>query len=110
MRRTRGALMGKRFLLIGLFLFMASTTTAFANSNCAQNNVGHIVCAPPGGRIMTNKDGVIVCGRGQCVVTKAGIIMCSSQPGGAASINNMGVPVCAGVCVSASQNHCKGRK
>jgi hypothetical protein len=101
---------GKRILSIGLFLFMASSTTAFANSNCAQNNVGHIVCAPPGGSIKVKKDGVIVCGRGQCVVNKAGIILCSALPGGSAFINNMGVAVCAGVCVSASQNYCKGAR
>ena len=90
---------------------MTSSTTALANnSNCAQNNVGHIVCAPPGGKIMKNKEGMIVCGRGQCVVNKAGIIICSSQPGGAATINNLGIPVCTGVCVSASPNYCRGAR
>jgi len=102
--------MGTYFLSIGVFLLVVSTSTVFANSNCAQNNVGHIVCAPPGGSIMTNKDGVVVCGRGQCVVNKVGIILCSSQTGGTASLTTMGEAVCSGKCVSASQTTCKGAK
>ena len=98
-----------RLLPIGLLFSMVFVTTTNAN-NCAQNNVGHIVCAPPGGSIMKNKDDVIVCGRGQCVVTNAGIILCSPQQGGTVTINNAGVPVCTGNCVSASQNYCKGAR
>ena len=99
-----------RILSIALFLTLVFIPVAFAAGNCAQNSAGHIVCAPPGGTITKNSDGAVVCGHGQCVVDRAGIIMCSSQPGGSATINNMGVPVCAGVCVSASQNSCKGAR
>jgi len=102
--------MRKHLFSISLFLFLSSATAAFAIGNCAQNKLGHIVCAPPGGSIMINKNDDVVCGLGQCVVNRAGIILCSSQPGGTATLNDMGVPVCAGACVSASQNHCKGRK
>ena len=99
-----------RLFLIGLFFVIASVATSFAKNNCAQDKAGHIVCAPQGGTIMTNKDGVVVCGPGQCVVNMAGVIVCSSQPGGTASINSAGVPVCAGVCFSASPKYCKGAR
>ena len=99
-----------RLFLIGLVLCIASVSTTFAKNNCAQDNAGHIVCAPQGGSIMTNKDGVVVCGLGPCVVTATGLIICSSQPGGKVSISNTGVPVCAGVCVSASPKYCRGAR
>jgi hypothetical protein len=69
-----------------------------------------MVCAPPGGTIMTNKNDMIVCGLGQCVVNKDGITLCSTQPGGNASLTNMGIAVCAGVCVSPSQKLCTGAR
>ena len=106
----REFLVSKHFLSIGLFLLMASSTTAFAIGNCGQNKFGHIICAPLGGSILTNKNGEIVCGLGKCVVNNAGIILCSSLPGGSATINYMGVAVCAGGCKSASQNNCRGKK
>jgi hypothetical protein len=99
-----------RFVSLGLLLIMIPATAAFAIGTCSQNNAGHIVCAPPGGSIMMNKDGIIVCGRGRCVVDKSGIILCSSQPGGAAMIDNLGTAVCAGGCISASASNCKGAR
>lgn len=102
--------MNTHILLFSMALFVASTTNALAKSNCAQNNLGNIVCAPPGGTIMANKDGMIVCGLGQCVVNKNGTILCSAQPGGTAFVNDMGVAVCAGVCITPSKNNCKGAR
>ena len=100
--------MGKCFVVIGLFLSVASVS--FANGNCAQNSAGKIVCAPPGGTITTNKNGDVVCGKGNCVITASGTIYCSTQPGGNAVINEEGKAVCAGLCVSASQNTCVGAR
>lgn len=91
-------------------LLTVSTPNAFARGNCAQNNLGNIVCAPPGGTILTNKDGMIVCGLGQCVVNKNGTILCSAQPGGTAFLNDAGVAVCTGICMSPSKNNCKGAR
>lgn len=102
--------MNKRFLLLGLVLFFASTMNVFAKDNCANNDLGNIVCAPAGGSIMTNKDGMVVCGLGQCVVNKSGMFLCSAQPGGTASVNNQGVAVCSGMCVTPSKNNCKGAR
>jgi hypothetical protein len=99
-----------RFSIVFLILAVLLSAQSAMAGNCAQNNTGQIVCAPPGGRIMTNKDGLIVCSLGQCVINKNGIIMCSTQPGGTATLNNEGVPVCAGMCVSASKNYCVGAR
>ena len=98
--------MGMYIVVIGLFLSLASVS--FAKGNCAQNRSGKIVCAPPGGTITTNKNGDVVCGKGNCVVTISGMIYCSTQPGGNAVINGEGKAVCAGLCVSASPNICAG--
>ncbi len=95
---------------ISMVLFLASATAVFALGNCAQNKFGHIICAPPGGTIMLNKNDEVVCGLGKCVVNKAGIILCSSRPGGSAIIDIMGNSVCAGACVSASERYCQGKK
>lgn len=102
--------MGTHLLPTTFFLLWAATSTAFATGNCAQNNLGNIVCAPPGGNIMTNKDGMVVCGLGQCVTNRNGIVLCSAQPGGTASINELGMAVCTGKCVSPSKNNCKGAR
>ena len=102
--------MHKHLFSITLFLFIASSSAAYAIGNCAQNKFAQIVCAPPGGTIMINKYDDVVCGIGKCVVNKSGTILCSSQPGGAAAFDASGTPVCAGACVSASQRNCKGRK
>ena len=100
--------MGKYVVVIGLILSLVSI--AFANGNCAQNRSGNIVCAPPGGTITTNKNGDVVCGKGNCVITASGTIYCSTQPGGNAVINGEGKAVCAGLCVSASPNSCVGAR
>lgn len=96
--------MGKCFVVIGLLLSVVSVS--FAKGNCTQNKSGKIVCAPPGGTITTNKSGDVVCGKGNCVITSSGMILCSTQPGGNAVINGEGKVVCAGLCVSASSNTC----
>ena len=64
---TYGGLMGKCFVVICLFLSLASLS--FAKGNCTQNSSGKIVCAPSGGTITTNKYGDVVCGKGNYVVT-----------------------------------------
>jgi len=97
-------------IITGIFLLAVSATAANAATKCIENKIGHIVCAPQGGSIMTNKDGDVVCGMGQCVTNKAGVILCSSQPGGTAIINNLGMATCSGVCVSASQKICRGAR
>lgn len=100
--------MGKCFVVICLCLSLASVT--FANGNCAQNGEGKIVCAPPGGTITKNKNGDVVCGKGNCVITNSGMILCSTQPGGNAVIAEEGKAVCAGMCMSASKNTCVGAR
>ena len=100
--------MGKCIAVIGLLLSVASVS--FAKGNCTQNSSGKIVCAPPGGTITTNKNGDVVCGKGNCVITVSGAIYCSTQPGGNAVINEKGIAVCAGLCVSASPNICVGAR
>ena len=100
--------MGKCFVVICLFLSLASLS--FAKGNCTQNSSGKIVCAPSGGTITTNKTGDVVCGKGNCVVTGSGTILCSTQPGGNAVINEEGKAVCSGLCVSASPNICVGAR
>jgi hypothetical protein len=105
---TYGGRMGKYVVGIGLFLSVASVS--FANGNCAQNGEGKIVCAPPGGTITTNKNGDVVCGKGNCVITSSGMVLCSAQSGGNAVINGEGKAVCAGLCVSASAKICVGAR
>ena len=80
---------------VAIGLFLSLTSVSFANGNCAQDRSGKIVCAPPGGTITTNKNGDVVCGKGNCVITASGTIYCSSQPGGNAVINGEGKTVCA---------------
>lgn len=97
------------FTLLTVSLFtLPMASTVLANSSCVQNSAGNIVCAPPGGTITTNKYGEVVCGLGACVRHKSGIIMCSSKAGGSAVINNQGIAVCDGTCISASKNTCRG--
>jgi hypothetical protein len=84
----------KYIFLVGLILLLAST--AFANNNCRQNSAGKIVCAPLGGTITTDKNNEVVCGLGSCVITITGMILCSSQPGGTATIIDKGITLCSG--------------
>ena len=101
--------MNTRIFLISLILIVAAVSTTFAK-DCAQNNVGNIVCAPPGGVLMTDKQGMIVCGLGPCVTSKNGTVLCSALAGGTATVNEIGVAVCTGKCVSPSKNNCEGAR
>ena len=83
-----------------LFAVLTLATTLLMNSanagGCATNNMGQVVCAPPGGGAAVNNMGQVVTGRGGCARNNMGQVVCSDTPGGGAAINNMGQVVARG--------------
>ena len=72
----------------------------FANANgCAENSIGQVICAPPGGGAAANAIGQVVTGPGECIMDSIGRVMCSSQSGGGAALDSLGRVVCADGCV-----------
>ncbi|EHR70682.1 hypothetical protein BurJ1DRAFT_1822 [Burkholderiales bacterium JOSHI_001] len=74
---------------------------------CVRDRLGEPVCAPPLGSIAKDMLGEVVCGTGQCRVDHLRRIVCSAQPGGAATLNRMNQVVCIGGCELASQERCQ---
>lgn len=71
--------------------------------------LGQVICAPPNGGISKNREGQIVCGRGECVRDPySGQVLCSSRPGGFAEWDRHNWKfVCTDSCVEASASNCQ---
>jgi hypothetical protein len=71
--------------------------------------LGQVICAPPNGGISKNREGQIVCGRGECVRDPySGQVLCSSRPGGLAEWDRQNWKfVCTDSCVEASASNCQ---
>lgn len=76
-------------------------------SNCAEDLLGNITCAPPGGIAVTTLQDGVLCAPGQCVSDNLGHLKCSSETGGGAQLDNLGRAVCNGGCVSPKKEYCK---
>ena len=68
--------------------------------------LGDMVCSPPGGGILKDMRGDVVCGHGQCIKGPNGDIVCSLQPGGYVTQNWSGV-VCTGGCEQGAAWKCQ---
>jgi hypothetical protein len=64
---------------------------------CLSNMLGDMVCFPPGGAILKDMRGDLVCGLGQCMKDFTGEIVCLSQPGGYVT-KKLGSVACTGGC------------
>lgn len=99
--------MGTHLFLFTQLLALLASSIAYAEGGCAQNSIGQVLCAPPGGGAQINSIGQVMCGPGQCVVNLIGQVYCSSQAAGSAAVNSIGQPVCVGGCVLGSASYCQ---
>ena len=98
--------MGWRYVSLMTLLFICSTAFAQGRFGCTKDNLGHVVCAPAGG-VAVKDLWEVVCAPGQCVVDNLGNLRCSSEKGGGASRDNLGIPVCVGKCINPSKEYCE---
>jgi hypothetical protein len=66
-----------------------------------------IICAPPLGSMVKNRNGKYVCGPGQCIMlSSTDEIICSSVPGGLVALDSRNRGLCVEGCVSATEALC----
>jgi len=102
-RRTRSKRM--RSALILAAALAGARDHAQAQQGGCLSDLGQTICSPPGGAIIRNEFGQIVCGRGQCI-RNLGQIVCSAQPGGYAFLE-LGQARCTGGCEPAATSNCQ---
>ena len=115
--RNIGLLFFKAWFAISISLVISSNT--FAQGGCITENVsapevgyaigkqvGRTFCAPPGGSIMRNQDGEIICAPGQCMRGDDGQTFCSSVPGGDVFVDDNGSIKCVEGCLRPAHNMC----
>jgi len=64
-------------------------------------------CAPPGGTILEDNRGMIVCAPGQCIDDATGQALCSREKAGATIIDNNRQIKCVGGCIRPSRLMCR---
>ena len=71
---------------------------------CEQTIVGSYLCAPPGGTILSNTIGQLVCAPGKCI---KGVLetKCSAIPMGEA-VSELTMIKCVGGCVAPNASYC----
>lgn len=91
--------------VILMMLLAIVSTVASSDDGCAQNDLGIVFCAPPGGTAVSTLVGV-ACAKGRCAADNLGYLKCSNELGGGATKDNLGRVVCVGGCVSPSKKYC----
>ena len=91
--------------LFTLLVALLIQSTAFAQSGCAKDELGRIVCAPPSGSVVKSLGG-LVCAPGRCVSDNLGYLKCSKELGGGAIVDDLGRVSCVGGCVNPSKSFC----
>lgn len=76
------------------------------SADCVATYIGQIICPPPGGTVIMDSTGRVICGAGQCRMSNYQWV-CSSRSGGAATMNALGQILCYGGCVAASEANCQ---
>lgn len=110
----RDALNGAKMIAFFLALGMAAATWSQApalahDTSCTRVSMGllgEMICPPPLGGLMTDINGITVCGPGFCARDSYGKVSCSSQPGGAAVVDSNGKVLCVGGCVDGATSYC----
>lgn len=75
---------------------------ASAESDCAKDALGRVLCAPPGSFALMTITGV-ACSPGQCDTDNLGYLKCSSELGGSAIKDNMSPVACVRSCINPSK-------
>ena len=73
---------------------------------CVKDRVQNTFCSTKGGGIVFDLYGVPVCGPGECIKTRSGDVVCSSETGGVAVTDIYGTPICSGSCIPANHDAC----
>lgn len=103
--------MKKVWLILTVFagLTLWSTSSVCAQFHCEQltDSRNTIICAPPLGSMIKNRNGKYVCGPGQCIMKNStGEVICSSAPGGLMALDTRNEGLCVGGCIPASESLC----
>ena len=79
---------------------------------CALDLTGHVSCSKyQFGHALVNKEGNVVCGKGQCVESvRFRDFYCSAVEGGGADRDRLGEPKCYGGCEKASALMCEAQE
>ena len=98
----------KNFRNLSLLFILIMNIGSVSAQQCARDFLGQISCAPNGGDVARDIIGNLVCGRGKCVrfTIGGGTIMCAKIPGGAATFDVSGQPICSGGCEEAKKEYC----
>ena len=94
-----------KILTIVIVTFLINPSNVLAK--CLTNAIGQTYCAPPGGGIVENAIGQMLCGRGQCVINAIGQVKCSDRQFGNAIENSIGQIKCTGRCVPGNEFLCE---
>ena len=74
--------------------------------SCLNDYLGEVRCSPADGGILLDRYKKAACGPGQCIVDRAGEVLCSRAPKGSAALGRDGEAVCTEGCVRASAEAC----
>lgn len=124
LRLALGEVMSIKQIVVAICLSVFFTASAYAQypqGGClteleSPNNgpgyrmtphVGRIFCAPPGGTVFGDSNGVPICGIGQCVTDANNKDFCSRESGGLATIDTYGRAKCVGGCIPPHRNYCR---
>ena len=95
-----------RMIALSLLAFVSAAHAQDQQPQCRNSTIYGMICAPPGGMMMTGMFGDAVCGRGYCIKDMGGDIVCSRQPGGYATKDMFGSVACVGGCERPSSIYC----
>jgi hypothetical protein len=98
-----------QFVLVGCVVCAAAPAAAQARERCQQDALDEWYCAAdPLGIAIVDALGRVVCAPGECVKPEdeGGGWLCSSEPGGRASLSPEG-PVCDGECRAPEATACE---
>lgn len=108
-RAFPGGAEASRLLAAGLLAgLLAVASPGWAGTECVNDQTPDaVICPPPDGELVINRQGGKVCAPGWCVEDVEGKIKCSGVPGGAALLDHSGHALCVGGCQEAGEALCR---
>jgi hypothetical protein len=71
------------------------------------DSYGKVRCAQPGGGVIRDQHGNVLCGVGYCATDDTGRALCSTRPGGNVARDWYNKVTCAGGCQAAQAQLCE---
>jgi hypothetical protein len=71
------------------------------------DSYGKVHCARPGGGVLRDQYGKVVCGVGYCAADDTGRVLCSTRPGGGVARDSYGKVTCTEGCREGQAQLCE---